>query len=210
MFAKLTKEQRIVLMVSVAIGSLAAVLWLSLLVFGTQFAESVIAGEGPFWYLRGSGLRLVGGVPKEEQPAALLQLIMTFLGRLTVVYAFCQSLLLLGSLRYPNLFSDFFGAESYPINLALFRIAFFLTLYPRVSLRKTLSLLQVPDESRVAPPGLSWMVENLPESPELNTWLYRLFVAVCVLGAIGLWTRFACAAATLLTCLLYTSDAADE
>lgn len=199
MFAKLTNEQRFVVFASMALAGIVMALWLGLLLFGGRFAESIVAGEGPFSYLRSHALRLLVGVPADQQASELLSQITVFLGRLTTVYVFCQCALLFGSLRYPNLFADFFGAKSHPINLAILRIVFFLALLPRPTLKKTLHLLSLPDESRVAPPGLSWMVENLPESPELNTWLYRLFVAACVLGVIGLWTRVACVTATLLT-----------
>ena len=110
--------------------------------------------------------------------------------------------MLVASQRYENLFYDYFHAKTHAVNLAIFRIAFFTTLYARPSLRTILGLLDLPDSARVSPPGLDWWVANLPESPELNTWLYRLFLVACVCGAVGFCTRYACAIAAVLTLYL--------
>ena len=199
MYQKLSSEQRLVCIAAAIVAVLCIAAWFFLGIFHHSLAESILAGEGLFAYLRSHALRMVGELPEAERAAELSSMMLTILGRLTVVYVLCQTILLGGSLTNPQLFTDFFRAKSHPLNLAIFRIVYFSVLLPRPSLKKTLHLLAIPDESRVAPPGLSWMVNNLPESPQLNTALYWLFVASCVLGAIGLWTRFACVTSTLLT-----------
>lgn len=199
MVSNLTREQRIVVSFSLLLGCVVFAVWLILGSAGRTIAESIVSGAGPFAYLKGNALRLLVGVPVEQQAEALLVQLVTFLGRLTTIYVFCQCLLLVGSLSRPRLFADFFSATSHPINLAVFRIVFFVTLLPRVSLKKTLHLVSLPEESRVSPPGLGWLVTNLPESPNVNTTIYWCFFVACVLGTVGLWTRLATVTATLTT-----------
>lgn len=195
---KWSKEQRIVLAVSSLLLIVVVCLWIVLFVSGESLVASMLDGKGLFSNIRGYALRLLPGVPPEERAAALLGQLMTFAGRTTTVYAFCQAILLLGSIRNGNLFSDFFSAESHPLNLAIFRILFFVTLYPRVGLNNLIELSQLPKEMRVPPPGLAWLVENLIQSEAMLVSMYAVFCIACLAGAIGLCTRTACIIATCL------------
>lgn len=194
-----TTEQRCVFGLSALLATAVILLWLGIALLGQSFANAIVAGEPPFSYLRGNAMRLLGGVPEDQQAETLWNFMRTYVGRLTTVYAFCQGLLLWGSWRNPLLFTNFFSVTSHPINLAIFRICFFAVLLPRVKLSNTLHLVSLPVESRVAPPGLAWMTQTLPAASAFYTALHVAFIASCVLAMIGLWTRYACWAAALLT-----------
>ena len=159
---KRTFEQRVVIYISALLAILVAVLWLGVFLGGEFLVEKIVEGKGAFAHLQRGAAHIFRSLPADQRAAALLDAIKSYAFRVTTVYLVCQAILLIGSFRKPNLFRDFFQAESHPLNLAVLRIVFFVTLIPRVDLHKVLELVQVREELRVAPPGLGWFAANLP------------------------------------------------
>lgn len=85
--------------------------------------------------------------------------------------------------------NGFFTATTHPINLAVFRIVLFFTLFISVDALRVTWFSQLPPELQFMPMGLGWLPHYLPIN---ETWaiissiLFRVF---CFMGMIGLFTR---------------------
>lgn len=195
---RLSEEQRYVLGTFVFFGAMIAFLWMCLWLAGDDIARMILDGR-PFKHLQRGAERILADVPIAERQPALEQKITEVASRITIIYFGCFAIVLSGSLRQPHLFREFFSAASHPLNLALLRIAFFLTLYPRVSVRSVIELSQLDPIMRVMPPGLGWFGHILPESPVVIQCAYVVFQVACLMGLLGFRTRTACAVATVMT-----------
>lgn len=102
-------------------------------------------------------------------------------------------LLIIGALlirRYgPKFVKDFFTATTAPINLAIFRIVFFIALACSFSVSNTAWFGTVPPELQFPPQGLYWIVKHLPISEGLVWYASVLMLICCIAAALGLFTR---------------------
>ncbi len=190
-------EQRIVFAVSALLGLGVIGCWIVLYVAGDYFSQQISAGAGPFARFQRMAGQLLGEMPPEQMAAALLAEFHKFAFRLTTIYAFCQATLLLASWQNPTLFRDFFSAKTHPLNLAVLRIAYFATLFPRVNLEGLKTYLQTPKSLWDAPPGLEWFIQLIPQSDTFIVGLYAVFAVACLAGLLGMCTRTACIVATV-------------
>lgn len=92
----------------------------------------------------------------------------------------------------------FFTATTHPINLAVFRFVFFVTIFSSVNVSEVVWFSQFPAELRFAPTGLGWLLHYLPINATWATVSSTLFRVFCFMGMIGLFTR----TSTLLTLIL--------
>jgi len=93
---------------------------------------------------------------------------------------------------------QFFTAATHPINLAVFRIIFFWTLFSSVDTSYAAWFGQVPPELRVAPAGLGWMLRYVPIDETWVTFSCYLLRGLCVTGMIGLFSRSSALLAAIL------------
>jgi predicted DCC family thiol-disulfide oxidoreductase YuxK len=92
-----------------------------------------------------------------------------------------------------KLVRDFFAASAPPLNLAVFRIVFFLLLLSYVDLSSLVWFSQIPPELRVFPRGAEWLAPILPIN---ETWARTsgiLLAIFCVTATLGLYTRVSAA-----------------
>jgi predicted DCC family thiol-disulfide oxidoreductase YuxK len=91
--------------------------------------------------------------------------------------------------RRPRFIREFFAAETEPINLAVFRVIFFVALAFSFSVSNTAWFGSIPPELQFAPQGLYWLVKNLPISEAAAWWAASLMLVCCFAAAFGLFTR---------------------
>jgi len=75
--------------------------------------------------------------------------------------------------RAPGFIKAFFSAEAYPTNLAVFRVVFFVALASSFSVSNIVWFSSIPAELRFAPPGLQWLLTELPIN---ETWAWTASV----------------------------------
>ncbi len=92
----------------------------------------------------------------------------------------------------------FFAAKSHPVNLAIFRIAFFWRFYEKVDPDLTEVYSSFPDELRVPIAGLGPLNTLLPLSTELATVSCFLLQVACVFAAVGFFSRASALVATVV------------
>jgi len=87
--------------------------------------------------------------------------------------------------------SDFFSAEAHPVNLAIFRLVLFGTIFYSVWSERSLAVLfsNVPAELRVAPVGLGSILPYLPINEAWASVSTVLLLIFSFTGMIGLFTR---------------------
>ena len=195
--AQASSEQRWIFAACAILVAALVVLWLGIGLLGEALVRMVL--DGSFLpYVRPRLLRYLGDVPSHDQGPVLLGRIVGFAARLSLLVILGQIALVGASWSRPRLFQDFFSAPSHPHSLAIFRILYFLTLYPRVGVNYIVGLSQLPHEMRIAPPGLGWFVSNIPESPSVIHFLHGLFGIACLGGVLGLFTRVSATLAVAL------------
>ena len=105
-----------------------------------------------------------------------------------VTILFLAGILLVRQQRAPGLIKDFFSAETQPINLAMFRVVFFVALACSFSVPNIVWFSSIPAELRFPPPGLHWLLAHLPIN---ETWAWSasvLLLFFCFTAAVGLFT----------------------
>lgn len=88
-----------------------------------------------------------------------------------------------------NIVHRFFTAATHPINLAVFRIVFFWSLFNSVDTSQIVWFSQLPPELKFAPTGLGWLLNNLPINQtlaEVSSTSLRVF---CLTAMIGFFSR---------------------
>src|SRR6202171_4707697 len=101
---------------------------------------------------------------------------------------FLAGLLLMRQQKAPRLIKAFFSAQADPINLAMFRVVFFVALACSFSVPNIVWFSSIPAELRFPPPGLHWLLAHLPIN---ETWAWSasvLLLFFCFTAAVGLFT----------------------
>src|SRR5258705_13268798 len=111
---------------------------------------------------------------------------------------FFLAILIVRDRRAPRFIRDFFNAEAYPTNLAVFRIVFFIALACSFSVSNTVWFSSIPAELRFAPPGLHWLLAHLPINENWAATASVLFLFFCITAAVGLFTRTSALACLVL------------
>ncbi len=93
---------------------------------------------------------------------------------------------------------SFFSEPADPLNLAITRIAVFLTLFVFTWELDAVTFARLPEILEVAPSGLGPLIAALPRDPDVVGWLVLALRAACLLAVVGLFTR----PAAVLTALL--------
>ena len=91
--------------------------------------------------------------------------------------------------RYPHVLQTFFSKESHPLNLAIFRIAFFSMFLLNINEERILWYSTLPADLQVAPPGWKGLLRIMPID---ETWAAGGITALriaAVSAAIGLFSR---------------------
>jgi uncharacterized membrane protein YphA (DoxX/SURF4 family) len=87
--------------------------------------------------------------------------------------------------------TEFFSKPTHPVNLAVFRIVFALTLFYHISWPKILFFANLPEELRFSPQGLEWFVPYIKITSELAILVgsFYYFFSFCLV--IGFYSRIA-------------------
>ncbi|HJQ33627.1 MAG TPA: DCC1-like thiol-disulfide oxidoreductase family protein [Pyrinomonadaceae bacterium] len=91
--------------------------------------------------------------------------------------------------RAPAFVREFFNTPTHPVNLAVFRVILLtLTVFFFFTLDVTW-YSRMPPELLFPPSGLGWVSQHLPINEPLARAVSALFLACCVAGVVGLFTR---------------------
>jgi predicted DCC family thiol-disulfide oxidoreductase YuxK len=99
--------------------------------------------------------------------------------------------------RAPRFVRDFFDATTAPINLAIFRIVFFLMVLFSFSVNNVAWFGSLPAEFRFSPPGLQFIVSHIPINESFARAVSVALVIVCLACIFGVFTRGA-----IIICLI--------
>jgi predicted DCC family thiol-disulfide oxidoreductase YuxK len=91
--------------------------------------------------------------------------------------------------RAPSFLRKFFSTPTDAVNLALFRIIFFLLVIYFYFTLDVPWYSRMPPEFLFPPPGLGWLAAHLPISEAFAHTASILFLLCCFAGLIGLFTR---------------------
>ncbi len=83
----------------------------------------------------------------------------------------------------------YFEVKTHPLNLAVFRIVFFLTMIYLTEIPRCLWFSRFPAELLFPPSGLGWLLPHVPIDPPLAGAAAYLFLFFCFTGAVGLFSR---------------------
>ena len=112
-----------------------------------------------------------------------------------VMLIVAQTIFLAATLHKPtyNIFYRFFTAKSSPLDLSIFRMilfaAFFLYVVRELKVERIIFLSQLPVDLRYPPPGLGFIIYNLPINTTLAAVTTTAMLVFCVMAGIGLFTR---------------------
>jgi len=111
--------------------------------------------------------------------------------RILLVCVMAELALLAGLMRRSTgrILRAFFGAVGHPLNLAVFRIALFYSVFASVNVEFFVGLSRTPREFLVPPAGLGWLLASLPVGPDLMEGAARLLLLSSVLAMLGVYTR---------------------
>src|SRR5262249_44911260 len=111
-------------------------------------------------------------------------------------------LLLLGPLllrrHIPRFVEEFFTAVASPVNLAVFRIVFFLLLASSFSTSNVVWFSSIPVELQFPPVGLHWVLKHLPINETYARIASASLLVFCITAAIGLLTNASAILCTVL------------
>ena len=96
----------------------------------------------------------------------------------------------------------FFGADTHPLNLAIFRITAFIILLSSIYEQDIIFYCKLPIEFRVAPTGLAALLSYLPIN---ETWIRTsllLLSICCATGILGLFSRLSAFFSAVLGCYI--------
>jgi len=113
------------------------------------------------------------------------------------------TLMLLGPLllwrRAPRFVRDFFSATTSPLNLAIFRVVLFAVLLGSFSIHNVQWFAALPADFQFPLPGLSFVLAYIPINETVAWYASVALTITCVLGLIGLFTRFSLVSSLLLS-----------
>ena len=92
--------------------------------------------------------------------------------------------------RSLNYLRNFFLVPQLPYNIAVLRILFFSYLAFLYFAKWNSALEMVGLDSRVALPGIGWLIDILPINPEIYVWVVKIGILSCSLVVLGFKTRF--------------------
>ncbi len=177
-----SKEDKVMLIASLVILSCVVLGSLFYVLFGNQLIESIYRGES-IEILNKLVESKKNYVPLEQGRAAFSRIVL-----ICIVIQLVVLVSLLNS-QTRGVIKRFFNATTYPINLAVFRIVLFFTLFNSVDVSEVVWFSQFPVELRFAPTGLEWLPDYLPINETWATASSTLFLVFCFTGMIGLFTR---------------------
>ncbi len=125
--------------------------------------------------------------------------------RILLIYL-AIGLVVIASLRRRQVWrivKEFFTAATHPLNLAIFRIVFFFTLFRSVDIPYTVWFSHIPTELQVAPTGLAWLLPHLPINETWVTLSCELLLFFCLTGMLGLFARTSALCAAILGCYVH-------
>lgn len=102
-----------------------------------------------------------------------------------------------------EIITNFFKQETHPINLAVFRIALFATLIVLPFFYPPVWFSRLPEALRFPPYGLEGLADYIPINEPWARTALSFYFFFCVLGLIGLLTRFSSWMALLLGVYLF-------
>ncbi len=174
-----SKEDKVMLIASLVILSCVVLGSLFYVLFGNQLIESVYRGGF-----------LDKPIESKENHVPLEQVRVAF-SRIVLICITIQLIVVVSLLhrRTRGIIKRFFTATTHPINLAVFRIVLFFTLFNSVDVSEVVWFSQFPVELRFAPTGLEWLPDYLPINETWATASSTLFRVFCFTGMIGLFTR---------------------
>jgi predicted DCC family thiol-disulfide oxidoreductase YuxK len=91
--------------------------------------------------------------------------------------------------RAPAFVREFFNTPTHPVNLAVFRVILLLLTVISFFKLDVTWYSRMPPELLFPPSGLGWVSQYLPINEPLARSLSALFLACCVAGIVGLFTR---------------------
>lgn len=109
-----------------------------------------------------------------------------------ILFGITTQLLVLASQRRHQTLSGiqrFFTAATHPINLAVFRIVFFWSLFNSVNAAEIIWFSQLPPELKFPPTGLGWLLSYLPINQTLAGIFTTLLRVFSLTAMAGLFTR---------------------
>jgi predicted DCC family thiol-disulfide oxidoreductase YuxK len=193
-----SKEDKLTLIVSLTSFACVAVGTLFYLLFGHQLIATMYNGESIEFLNKLIEHHRIG------RPWGTLEHYLT-LSRLLfskiVISFIAMSFLIIVIIKRRSLqhiISDFFSAVTHPINLAVFRVVLFYTIFDAVDRPSVLWFSQVPTELQVAPFGAKWLIDYVPINVTWATTASTLLLISSFTAMIGLFTRIS----TLITVLL--------
>jgi hypothetical protein len=98
--------------------------------------------------------------------------------------------------------TDWFAAETHPVNLAVVRITVFWILFEVLRTGSYRRDARMPADLRFPPPGWDPILEAIPVTVASITALQIAAAVFALLALVGLWTRPAALLATLLGCFV--------
>ncbi len=120
--------------------------------------------------------------------------------RLLVVWVAGHAIILIGLMhrQVARGLRTFFSAEGPALNLAVFRIVVFYTIWRFIGISEVVWFSQVPPELRVAPAGVGWLMGYLPINPLCTRVAAVLFFGFSFTAMIGFCTGTSATVTTLL------------
>ena len=102
----------------------------------------------------------------------------------------------------------YFTEPTHPLNLAVVRVVIFGACLAQFNWNQLIWFSGLPRVLLFPPHSLAWLVPYVPITPQLATAASVLFIGGCVLGCIGLFTRWA--ALTVVISGLVTANAVPD
>jgi len=193
------REDKLALTTSLIAFSCVLLGILFYIAFGHKIIESVYKGES---------LEVLNKILERhrvDRPYATLEHYFT-LSRLLltrlVMMCIAVQLLVVITIKYRyvlGIMQEFFTAMTHPINLAVFRVVLFYTIFHEVHVSYVMWFSQLPMELRFAPTGLGWLLAYLPINATYAQVASLLLLVFCVTGILGLFTRTSALLITVLS-----------
>jgi predicted DCC family thiol-disulfide oxidoreductase YuxK len=195
-----SREDKLALIALLATSSCMAMGLLFYAMFGNRIIESIYRGESLDF------LNRLMERHRMSRPWGSLEHYLT-LGRLLFsrIFITCVAaqLLIVAILKYRRILGvieEIFTAVSHPINLAVFRVLLFYSIFESVDVSSIVWFSQVPAELRVVPIGLGWLTDYLPINPRWAQVSSTLLLLCSFTGMIGFFTRTSALLTAVLGC----------
>jgi predicted DCC family thiol-disulfide oxidoreductase YuxK len=184
-----SKENKLVLVTSLISFCCLTAGTLVYLIFGHQLIEAMYKGESVGFLNKLIERHRIG------RPWGTLDHYLT-LGRLLfsriVIFFIAISLFAIAFIKFRRIrcmFSEFFSAATHPINLAVFRVVLFYSIFCAVDPSSVIWFSQIPRELQIAPVGTKWLIDYIPINATWATFASSLLLISSSTGMIGLFSR---------------------